>query len=543
MKKNLLYNGLTILMAIGLLLSLSGPYTTLAQTKVDSPENILADPIAVADNYTVGAGTTLTVDATHGVLANDSDADGDPLTAQLVGGGTAFGNLMLNSNGSFVYVPDVGYSGDDHFVYQAYDGVSTSSPVTVTITVTPGDNTTPVAVADIYNVESGTTLTVDVASGVLSNDYDADGDALTAQLVGGGTAFGSLTFNSDGSFMYTPDVGYIGADHFVYQATDGVFTSTPVTVTINVTATGYSAPVALADTYEVAAGTTLTVDVASGVLSNDYDADGDALTAQLVGGGTAFGSLTFNSDGSFVYTPDVGYIGADHFVYQATDGVFTSTPVTVTINVTATGYSVPVALADTYEVDHNTTLTVDVASGVLANDSDADGDALTAQLVGGGTAFGSLTFNSDGSFVYAPDVGYIGADHFIYQATDGVFTSTPVTVTINVTATGYSAPVALADTYEVAPGTTLTVDAALGVLANDSDADGDILTAQLVGRGTAFGTLTLNSDGSFVYEPNEGYTGTDRFVYQAYDGVFTSLAVTVTINVEIINIYLPIITG
>ena len=135
MKKNLLYNGLTILMAIGLLLSLSGPYTTLAQTKVDSPENILADPIAVADNYTVGAGTTLTVDATHGVLANDSDADGDILTAQLVGRGTAFGTLTLNSDGSFVYEPNEGYTGTDRFVYQAYDGVFTSLAVTVTINV------------------------------------------------------------------------------------------------------------------------------------------------------------------------------------------------------------------------------------------------------------------------------------------------------------------------------------------------------------------------------------------------------------------------
>ncbi len=74
-------------------------------------------------------------------------------------------------------------------------------------------------------------------------------------------------------------------------------------------------------------------------------------------------------------------------------------------------------------------------------------------------------------------------------------------------------PVAADDTFNTTPGDTLTVETP-GVLANDTDADGDSLAAVLV-SGPANGTLTLNRDGSFTYTPNEGFTGTDTFTYLA----------------------------
>ena len=92
-------------------------------------------PSAVADNYTVAAGLTLSVDA-PGVLANDSDPDQDPLTASLVGPPTN-GTVTLNPDGSFSYVPNAGYTGPDAFTYAASDGTDASAPATVTIDVTP----------------------------------------------------------------------------------------------------------------------------------------------------------------------------------------------------------------------------------------------------------------------------------------------------------------------------------------------------------------------------------------------------------------------
>src|SRR5690606_41230992 len=69
-----------------------------------------------------------------GVLANDTDPNGDPLTAQLVDG-PANGTLVLNPDGSFTYTPDTGFSGTDSFTYQASDGSALSNVATVTIDV------------------------------------------------------------------------------------------------------------------------------------------------------------------------------------------------------------------------------------------------------------------------------------------------------------------------------------------------------------------------------------------------------------------------
>ena len=84
--------------------------------------------------------------------------------------------------------------------------------------------------------------------GVLSNDYDADGDPITAILVAS-PANGVLSLHSDGSFEYTPATGFTGADHFTYKAFDGALNSTPVLVTIEVTGETNTAPAANADTY------------------------------------------------------------------------------------------------------------------------------------------------------------------------------------------------------------------------------------------------------------------------------------------------------
>jgi VCBS repeat-containing protein len=102
-------------------------------------------PNAAADARTTAEDTALTV-AAPGVLANDGDPDGNPLTAVL-GSGPSHGSLTLNPNGSFTYTPAANYNGEDSFTYRASDGSLTSSPATVTITVTAVNDKPTVTVA------------------------------------------------------------------------------------------------------------------------------------------------------------------------------------------------------------------------------------------------------------------------------------------------------------------------------------------------------------------------------------------------------------
>src|SRR5207244_3384645 len=139
------------------------------------------------------------------------------------------------------------------------------------------------------------------------------------------------------------------------------------------------APVAVANSYSVNEDNTLSV-AASGVLGNDSDVDSDSLTAVLVSG-PAHGSLTLNANGSLSYTPNANFNGSDSFTYKANDGTMDSHVATVSTTANPLN-DAPVAVANSYSVNEDNTLSVS-ASGVLSNDSDIDGDSLTALLVSG----------------------------------------------------------------------------------------------------------------------------------------------------------------
>lgn len=476
-------------------------------------------PDAINDSYVISRNGLLTVGAGEGVLANDTDPENATLSATVVQG-PAHGVLTLNANGSFTYTPNAGYSGPDSFSYRASDG-ALDDVATVNLTVDP--NVAPVTGSDAWQVDRNGSLTVDSAAGVLANDADPDnssGGVLTANVIQG-PQNGTLTFNADGSFVYTPNPGFYGSDSFTYAAGDGD-DATPATVSINVVNTN-ALPDAVADSYELNKNGTLVVDAAGGVLANDTDADGP-LNVEVVNG-PQHGTLTLNADGSFTYVPNAGFHGVDSFSYEANDGLDSDVAtVTLTVNNVNTA---PVPTADAYQLNENGSLTVDAANGVLANDADPDGSPLTAQIrtqPGSGT----LSLNADGSFSYTPNPGFVGTDTFTYFANDGSDTGF-ATVTLVVNAVN-EAPTGVADAYAVTQNGTLTIDAAQGVLANDSDADGDPLSATLL-TSPQHGLFSLNTDGSFSYVPDIGYVGPDSFTYLLRDGtVSTPVTVTLTVN-------------
>ena len=220
----------------------------------------------------------------------------------------------------------------------------------------------------------------------------------------------------------------------------------------------------------------------------------------------------------------------DSFTYQASDGSLQSAVATVHLTVTPVN-DAPVAVNDSYSTPEDTVLTI-VSPGVLGNDSDVDGDPLTAIIVAN-PSHGSVTLNPNGSFTYTPSTNYNGPDSFTYKANDGTVNGNVATVNITVTAVN-DPPVAIDDVYTINEDTTLTTSAATGVLANDTDVDSTNLTASVV-TNPLHGLLTFNSDGSFTYIPAANYNGTDSFTYQAVDSQTNSATATVTINIAPVN--------
>ena len=382
-----------------------------------------------------------------------------------------------------------------------------------------------------------TTLTVD--SGVYSvavGDFNRDGDADLAVanynlgrvsvLAGGaGSSYSSPTNFAAGSgspSVAVSDFNRDGKPDFAVAS----FNSDTVAVRLNTTITN-QAPTAVGDAYSTAEDAALTVN-APGVLGNDSDPDGNPLNAVLVSG-PSHGTLTLNGNGSFTYTPASNFNGSDSFTYRASDGTLTSNPATVSISVTAVN-DTPTAADDAYGTTEDTALSV-AAPGVSGNDSDPDGNPLSAVLVSG-PSHGTLTLNANGSFIYTPAPDYDGNDSFTYRASDGTLDSNQATVMITITATN-DLPTADDDTYSTAEDTALTVNDP-GVLGNDSDPEHDPLSAVRVSR-PSHGKLTLNADGSFTYSPDDNFNGSDSFTYRASDGSLASDSAKVTLTVTARN--------
>jgi len=380
-------------------------------------------PVAVGEAFATDEDMPLT----GGVLANDADADGDALTAHLVDS-PEFGALVLNTDGTFTYTPNTDFNGTDSFTYQVRDGQAGSNVVTAMLAVAPV-NDAPVAVGEAFATDEDTPR----AGNVLGNDADADGDSLIALLLSGpsdgdaltahlvdGPAFGALVLNADGTFTYTPNTDFNGKDSFTYQVRDGQAGSNVATATLAVAPVN-DAPVAVGEAFATDEDMPLT----GGVLANDADADGDALTAELVDG-PAFGTLAFNADGTFTYSPNANFNGADSFTYWATDGRLDSGVASVDLTVTSEN-DAPVAANDVFVTVED----MPVSGNVTGNDSDADGDSLAALLLSG-PSHGDLDFTADGSYTYTPAPDFNGLDSFTYQVSDVQEGSGPATVTLAV---------------------------------------------------------------------------------------------------------------
>ena len=196
----------------------------LLAVTVTAPSQNVA-PFVENDDYRLSRGSSLRVAASKGVLANDSDVNGDRLSVRLVDDVNS-GTLQLSADGSFVYSHSGTGPNVDFFSYVAHDGQLDSSTATVVLNLFSPPSTQP----DSYIGEAGETLMVSVENGVLANDgLSID---YVAQL-SKPTQFGLLQLNPDGSFSYTPDELIVLRDSFSYIANNGEFSSLATTVSID----------------------------------------------------------------------------------------------------------------------------------------------------------------------------------------------------------------------------------------------------------------------------------------------------------------------
>jgi hypothetical protein len=520
-------------------------------------------PVALNDEYTTAEDTDLSVPGGTGVLFNDTDIDSASLSVSEVNGqpsnvGSSIsisgGTLQIQPNGSFEFDPDDDFNGTTTFTYKATDGSLESNEATVTINVTPV-NDTPVAKDDAYSTNEDTPVTIS-APGVLTNDDDIDGDSLTVDgsSVSGLTCpagvldCGSVAVNPNGSLTYTPSQDFSGDVTFSYEATDGSANSNSATVTITVNEVN-DPPEAQNDSYSTDEDTLLTVNAASGVLDNDDDVDGDTLIVSAINGvpanlGTPIsitgGTLTVISNGSIVFDPDDDFNGPTTFGYSVSDGRGGTDTASVTINVNPVN-DPPVAKDDTTTVPEGGAKVINLAS----NDSDVDDglDLSSIQIVGNPTNGTILSINGDGTVTYQHDGSETTSDSFTYTIQDnsGV-TSNTATVFLSISPVN-DPPAATNNSYNSSEDTPVGGNVVSDDSGFDKDSDPDLDTLTVVQingvpfsgstvASLSFGNLTINSAGAFLYEPNDNEHGTETFSYTITDGNGEFATATVSIIVS-----------
>ncbi|WP_224243882.1 Ig-like domain-containing protein [Hyalangium gracile] len=242
-----------------------------------------------------------------------SDVDGDILTFAIASEplhGTAYGFL----EGRLGYQPAPNYNGPDHFTITAFDGLVSSEPVTVTVTVTPVNDPPNVDIHYFHTQEDSSvefTLTAE----------DPEGDPVSVEPVSS-PRHGTLTGTAP-HFIYTPEPNFHGEDFFDYVASDGQATSSPSRVVVRVVPVN-DAPVAQGQALTVAAE-----DVTSIALQGT-DIDGEELTYTILSHPEA-GRLS-GAPPDVLYTPPHGFTGTTRFTFSVSDGkAFSSAEVRLTV--------------------------------------------------------------------------------------------------------------------------------------------------------------------------------------------------------------------
>ena len=483
-------------------------------------------------NYTpTAADKALTIDENTEMyeFVVGSDLNGDALT--YAASQPDNGTLTFSSDGTFHYVPDTGFSGADSFTYTVTDiDAATSAAGTVSITVRP---VYVPPTADSTSIETDEDT---MYSGTLTGSETHDG-ALTYYLVStGNRGTAEITDASAGTFTYTPGSNKNGTDVFTFKVMGptGLYSNiASVTVTIN--------PINDAPTAVVTPVTTYEDQAVSGYLEGT-DVETSALTFALVetDGALTKGSLVLNeATGYLTYTPDENENGTDYFYFTVNDGTVDSDPVQIEITITAVN-DAPTANDCAVTTDEDTPVTDSVSA--FYSDVD-DGDTQTFTVIQSPSK-GTIVFNDDGTYTYAPAENANGTDYFTFRTQDsGGLNSNVALVTVTITPVNDAPVITAEETWTIDEDSS---DNSFSFSVSDiEDADGT-LTLSASWDETAIASVVFGGSGdsrTMIVTPVDDFQSDTEIIVTVTDsgtdgtvtGNVKTDSTTVTVTVAPVN--------
>ena len=270
-------------------------------------------PTTSPDHYTLHRSFETPIEFPRtGVLKNDSDPDGDPLTCIFTSVTTSLGTATVFSNGKAAFSPAYGQTGSLTIPYTACDNHDACSSSTVTFDVT---NEPPIAQPDEYTVHGSFETPIESPyTGVLKNDTDAEGDPRSCQSKRVDTAIGTAFISTNGKASFVPANGQTGDVNISYTVCDDLGACSEGLVTFHVV---NQAPIAGSDVYAVRGSSFETpLETPNGVLKNDSDPDQDPIVTFFVRNDYPQGSAFVFANGKAAFARNTGY--PDYLAFSGT---------------------------------------------------------------------------------------------------------------------------------------------------------------------------------------------------------------------------------
>lgn len=460
-------------------------------------------PVANSDTYTLNEDSTLTIGA-PGVLGNDNDPDGDPMTS-VKQTEPSHGIVTLNSNGGFTYTPEADYSGSDSFTYKAYDADLYSDLATVTVTI-DSINDAPV-VTDIPGqmIPEGSTF-----STIPLDTYVSDVDNTDAQMTWTYSGSSQLTVSivNRVATITIPNEDWNGAETITFRATDpeGSWDSDSATFTV----TAVNTPPIVGDIpgQTILEGSTFST-IALDAFVTDAD-DADAQITWTFSGNTQL-SVTIVNRVATITTPNANWYGSETIIFRATDPglLWDEDPATFTV----TGVNDAPVVSD---IPSQTILEGSTFSTITLDNYVSDVDNTDAQMTWtySGNSQLAVSIVNRIATITMPSIDWYGSETITFRATDpgGLWDNDPASFTVtNLNAAPVVTNIPDQTIAEGSSFTTITLD---NYVSDPDNADAQMtwtysgssqLTISLVNR---IATITL---------PNSNWNGAETILFRATD--------------------------
>lgn len=476
----------------------NGCVTTVLTLTINS---INDTPIALPANLSTNEDTNL-----NGSLGSfASDVETSQLSFSLLTS-PATGQLNLNSNGSYTFIPSPNFFGSVNATYQACDASGSCTNGNIFITVN-AVNDAPTAPTISLSFTEDTP-----ANGTITSIQDIDNSGIVISI-NQNAAHGNFTIANSGNYTFAPANNYFGTDVVTYTVCDVMNACSQGSILLTIQPVE-DFPVVNGETFVILQDITLTGNLSS----NDSDGDGDVLLYNLTNS-LANGSINLAGNGSFTYTPFNGFVGTEIINYQACDPQGDCSNGVLTISV-LTSNTAPVASNSVQSTIEDSPL----ASSLLSSVNDSEGGPYNFSTVNT-PQHGTLQWGNNGSFTYVPAANYFGIDAFTFQVCDAGNLCTQANVTITI-ASQNDSPILVDDEVYVFEDDILETN----ISENDFDIESDAINYQLTST-TSTGIVSLSEDGVLSYVPNPNYSGVISLSYLACDTEGGCTSETITIYV------------